>query len=408
METMKRRYANLFWIVIVLAVVAVLVTRLLGPPEGTVGNEAGATVRETEASAGEVRPGAAGSSAGGSGASGAEVERPANGSAASESELERTADGSASQSPAPSGTSAPMLTLSLSGGAVTLHYPAGMSLATAEDEVRASSTIPPCDDGFEYCLYVPQTSYENTNFRVAGMAIRPRPELGAPISCLLTQPPGFVGLQPGLAVDQDGSGSLSTARFGDLTDGAAGTYATGEARRLWAGGACYDFTVRVVESQFGNYPAGSIEEFTDADRRAVLGEFLDVLDGLSVRLEGDARFVTWPAAGESNLAPFITLGTPTPGATVSSPLRFEGEAVGPWFFEGTFPVSVVAEDGTVLGRGFATAQGPWMVTDKVQFQGEVAFEAAGATRATLVLERDDPSAVMEQVAALHVALNLQR
>jgi len=381
MGTMKRRYANLFRIVIVLAVVAVLVTRLLGPPEATAGNELGATVGETEESAGEAWPGAGGS----------DVDRPSNGSSA--------------PSTTPGGTS--VVTLSLSGGDVTLHYPADLLLATAEDEVQASSTIPPCDDGFEYCLYVPQAAYENTNFRAAGMVIRPRPDLSAPISCLLTQPSGYVGLQPGLAVDQDGSGNLSTARFGDLTDGAAGTYATSEARRLWSGGECYDFTVRVVESQFGNYPAGSIEEFTTEDRRAVLGEFFDVLNGLSVRLEGGSRGVAWPAAGESILAPFITLGSPAPGATVSSPLHFEGEAVGPWFFEGTFPVSVVAEDGTVLGRGFATAQGPWMVTGKVRFEGEVAFEAAGATKATLVLERDDPSGVMERGAALHVALALE-
>lgn len=408
MWPMKQRYAVLFLVVIALALAGVLVTRILGNPDEVVAsgpeavssepkavtnepeavtNEPEVVTNEPEVVTNEPEPVA---SAPKTVTSPPEADRPG-----------------ASQGPSTVSDAAPDTTLSLAGGAVTLQYPNQFSLAKAGEDVRASSTIPPCDEGFEYCLYLPQGAYVGTNFRAAGMAVRPRDDLSAPMSCLLAQPPGYESLQPGLVVDQGEPTNASTARFGNLMDGAAGTYATGEVRRLWAAGACYDFTVRVVESQFGNYTPGTIKEFTSEDREAVLDEFFGVLGGLRVRLENAATHgVTWPAAGESDLAPFISLSSPRTGATVSSPLRLAGEAVGPWYAEGSFPVSIVAEDGTVLGHGVVTAQGDWMVTQKVRFEGEVTFEAGSATKATLVLARDNPSALEEQDAALHVPVVL--
>lgn len=108
---------------------------------------------------------------------------------------------------------------------------------------------------------------------------------------------------------------------------------------------------------------------------------------------------------------------------MTSPVRLSGEAVGPWYFEGSFPVSVVAQDGTVLGQGFVSAQAEWMVDGLVPFTGEVEFEApAGGSRdqasadeqgraasalpVTLVLARDNPSDLPEHDAALHVMVGV--
>ncbi len=348
--------------------------------------------------------------------------------------------------------------LTLAGGVVTLAYPAALALATSGQPLQVAATIPPCDAGFDYCFHLSEGSFAGTNFRAAGMSVTLRKDLTAQLSCLLAQPSGFQDLQPGLAVPalegptQDKSGSTgtdsatearvaatigpSTSRFGGLGEGAAGTYYNGEERRLFIDGACYEFTTRVVESQFGNYPEGAVVEFTAEQRAAVLSQFDEVLASATVTVGGEIEPVEWPREGGSDLAPFIRLEEPAAGEAVTSPLRLVGEAVGPWYFEGSFPVSVVAGDGSVLGQGFVSAQGEWMVDGLVPFVGEVEFEAPQApdgspdgspdgqadgqadgsaapdatatgladpgTPVTVVLARDNPSGLPEHDAALHV------
>lgn len=330
--------------------------------------------------------------------------------------------------PPPATSEAPTLpnALTLAGGVVTLAYPAALALATGSEPVPPMATIPPCDEGYDYCFYLPPGAFEGTNFRAAGMAVARRPELSAQVSCLLAQPDGYSDLQPGLEVPQGDDVLPSTARFGDLGEGAAGTYSHGEVRRLFAAGVCYEFTLRVVEAQLANFPAGTVSEFTEAQRQSVLDELADVLGSATVAQEGTVSAVEWPAEGSSDLGPFIRLDEPEPGALVTSPIRLTGQAVGAWYFEGSFPVSLLGEGGARLGVGVATAQGDWMVTGMVPFVGEVEFAApagsvgeagaaanagqAGGTAsaptapATLVLARDNPSDLPEHDAALHVGV----
>lgn len=393
MASMKRRYSVLLSAVIVIALVAVVVTRLVGEPARPQSNEAppAAAAEPTAEPAAEPATEPATAAAAGRAAAGTPP-----------------AATSASAAPStPTHTLAPETSLTLTGGVVTLQVPADLSLAVAGEPLLATSTIPPCDEGFDYCLYLPQGSYAGTNFRAAGTAIKLRADLTSQTSCLLAQPSGYQSLQPGLVVEPEGPDAASTARFAGLMDGAAGTYANGELRRLYVAGSCYEFTSRVVESQFGNYPTGTITEFTAADRQTVLGHLSDALERVSLKLPSGTRSVTWPASGTSDLAPFIRLATPRPGASVTSPLQLSGEAVGQWYFEGSFPVTVVAEDGTVIGQGSVSAQGDWMTTDLVPFEGEVAFEAGDrGGAATIVLARDNPSDLPQNDAALHVPVLL--
>lgn len=340
---------------------------------------------------------------------------------------------------------APPNALTVAGGVVTLTYPAELALATTGQPLPIASTIPPCDDGFDYCFYMPEGAFAGTNFRAAGMSVTLRKGLTSRLSCLLAQPDGYQDLQPGLvvpmreSVGQDVGGSAerdstaetgggapagpATSRFGGLGEGAAGTYYNGEERRLFVAGACYEFTTRVVESQFGNYPEGAVKEYTAEQRGATLARFDEVLANATVTVGDEVEPVEWPRAGTSDLAPFIRLDEPAAGDLMTSPVRLSGEAVGPWYFEGSFPVSVVAQDGTVLGQGFVSAQAEWMVDGLVPFTGEVEFEApAGGSRdqasadeqgqaasalpVTLVLARDNPSDLPEHDAALHVMVGV--
>ena len=90
------------------------------------------------------------------------------------------------------------------------------------------------------------------------------------------------------------------------------------------------------------------------------------------------------------------LAQPVARATVTSPLIVRGEARGTWFFEATFPLMLVVEDGTVLAQGFATAQDEWMTENFVPFEGTLTFtQQAQEQQATLVLMKDNPSGLPE-------------
>jgi hypothetical protein len=106
------------------------------------------------------------------------------------------------------------------------------------------------------------------------------------------------------------------------------------------------------------------------------------------------------------LEAFVKLELPMPDAALASPLLIAGQAVGNWFFEGTFPVRLIDQDGQELATGYVTAAEPWMTTEFVPFEGALKFSVLEATQATLILERDNPSGLALHDASVHVPLTL--
>lgn len=311
-------------------------------------------------------------------------------------------DGVGERPPTPTEAAAPTdatwTRMVLAGGEVALTYPLGLGLAATPQQLLTRSMIPACDQPFDYCLYLPRDQFEGTNLSSAGLRINARHDVTAEISCLLAQPPGYSDLQPGVM-----RGTASTSRFGDLRQGAAGSYSQGELRRLWTGHACYEFETRQVLTRYENYEPGTITQFTDADQAALTDRFDAVLS--SVHLTGGQN-VTWPARGTSMLEAFVKLELPMPDAALASPLLIAGQAVGNWFFEGTFPVRLIDQDGQELATGYVTAAEPWMTTEFVPFEGALKFSVREATKATLILERDNPSDLALHDASVHVPLTL--
>jgi hypothetical protein len=90
----------------------------------------------------------------------------------------------------------------------------------------------------------------------------------------------------------------------------------------------------------------------------------------------------------------VIVNAPTIGATVASPLTITGEARGPWYFEGSFPVQVRNSANVVIGSGIAheVTPGTWMTVDFVPFTSTISFapQPAGSS-GTVVLMKDDPS-----------------
>jgi hypothetical protein len=98
----------------------------------------------------------------------------------------------------------------------------------------------------------------------------------------------------------------------------------------------------------------------------------------------------------------IKVSSPLPGQVISSPLTVSGEARGMWYFEATFPVSLVDEDGEVIFESFIEADGEWMTENFVPFEKEFTFSAPVGTKATLVLMRSNASGLPEHDASVSV------
>lgn len=180
----------------------------------------------------------------------------------------------------------------ISNGTITAAFPpADFGLATNDTQVLVHPYIPPCTPGFDYCLYYIGTAYTGTNFESAGIRIEKRPDLGTKEECLDTPPSGFdASMMPTATSSAD---AYSASVFGNVGDAGAGHYASGSLYRLYlpVSSSCYEFETRIGQTQFANYPAGTIKEFTSADEAALAGQLKSILD--SVTLTSGAK-VSFP------------------------------------------------------------------------------------------------------------------
>lgn len=98
----------------------------------------------------------------------------------------------------------------------------------------------------------------------------------------------------------------------------------------------------------------------------------------------------------SEVADLIVVETPTPNSVLESSFVVKGQARGNWYFEASFPVQLVASDGTVLVNSFIMANGEWMTEEFVPFEKSFSFtNTTGATGGTLILKKDNPSDMRE-------------
>ena len=94
-------------------------------------------------------------------------------------------------------------------------------------------------------------------------------------------------------------------------------------------------------------------------------------------------------------ADLIQVSSPRPNEIVKSPLLVKGEARGYWFFEASFPVRLLDDQGQVVASGIAQALSDWMTENFVPFEAELSFSTPESEKGTLVLEKDNPSGLPE-------------
>jgi hypothetical protein len=116
----------------------------------------------------------------------------------------------------------------------------------------------------------------------------------------------------------------------------------------------------------------------------------------------DGKTFTQDIGNELEKTDLITIASPKPGTTVSSPLQISGQARGYWFFEASFPIKLLDEQGTELANGIATAQGEWMTEEFVPYTAELIFTKPASKKGTLILMKDNPSGLPENDDSLRV------
>ena len=107
-------------------------------------------------------------------------------------------------------------------------------------------------------------------------------------------------------------------------------------------------------------------------------------------------------AGTEASSDEIVVISPESDDKAISPLVVRGRARGSWYFEASAPIAIYDTQGNVLGRSFVMAQGEWMTSDFVNFEGKIEFEDVGVERGFLVFMNDNPSG--EASRAKYVAL----
>lgn len=98
----------------------------------------------------------------------------------------------------------------------------------------------------------------------------------------------------------------------------------------------------------------------------------------------------------------IRVDAPVSGELITSPLLISGQARGYWYFEGSFPVRLVDENGSLIAQGVIAAADEWMTEEMVPFEGVLEFTAPTTSRGTLVLMKDNPSGLPEHDAAVEI------
>ncbi len=112
---------------------------------------------------------------------------------------------------------------------------------------------------------------------------------------------------------------------------------------------------------------------------------------------GDKTF-TEDAGPQPFVSENVVVTQPLSNAKVISPIYLKGEAKGNWYFEASFPVSVVDANGNVLGGGIATAKSDWMTTSFVPFEATITFKTPTTSTGWIILSKDNPSDLPENDA----------
>lgn len=102
----------------------------------------------------------------------------------------------------------------------------------------------------------------------------------------------------------------------------------------------------------------------------------------------------------------ITVTTPTPDSVTGKEFEVHGVARG-WYFEGSFPIEVLDNNGKTLVIAPAQAQSDWMTSAPVAFIAKIRIPPSYIGKATIVLKKDNPSGLPEHDASMSFPITIE-
>lgn len=103
----------------------------------------------------------------------------------------------------------------------------------------------------------------------------------------------------------------------------------------------------------------------------------------------------------------ILVDTPQPSAVVGKEFSILGRARGTWYFEASFPIVVLDDQGDLLANGVAQAQGDWMTPNFVEFKADIKVPETYIGGVTIVLKKDNPSGDPARDASISFPVSIE-
>ncbi len=91
----------------------------------------------------------------------------------------------------------------------------------------------------------------------------------------------------------------------------------------------------------------------------------------------------------------IRVDFPRPNQIIQNPLIITGEARGLWFFEASFPINLLDENGNLIAQSLGDAQSDWMTNEFVPFKSIMEFSSPETKKGFLIFKKDNPSGLPE-------------
>src|SRR4030042_3821364 len=103
----------------------------------------------------------------------------------------------------------------------------------------------------------------------------------------------------------------------------------------------------------------------------------------------------------------IVVAKPIAYTDISSPIEIEGKAVGNWYFEASFPITLLNASGKEIASTVAQAQSDWMTTEYVPFKANLQFKIDKDQEGKLIFMNDNPSGSPENQKQVEFSVNLK-
>lgn len=174
---------------------------------------------------------------------------------------------------------------------------------------------------------------------------------------------------------------------------------------------CYRFTFEFESSHggYGNREGKMITQVITPHEMIVDVEHGEVVEAITDGKYDEMGEKMLQSSGNNNTSSThsdISVDNISNGDTINRVTTITGEAKGPWYFEGDFPVIAKDTSGQTIEAFIATAQGNWMTSNFVDFEVDIDLSNYSGNTVVLEFQKDNPSGQPQHDDSYSIQVNL--